>query len=229
MECAMPDEVAADHSGIPMPPSEKKPLYDQLSKLLTSHLGLEMPAANVKLLGEVLGGAHRNEAKRPSRSGLIESLTELCDAAHKISNALVSGPILSWLAEARPDLHEKWPDHWVDNQDLAQAAEAALLLVPKGGGRTRSATPREISPRATCALFVVEMFELSGKKRPSSSDAKAHAIAEALWLSSGGLPWTGHAKNLASWRRYFDETTKASPGYRDVLREFVRRRLSVRN
>jgi len=226
----MPDEVAADHSSILATLCEDKPpTYNDVSDLLLAQLGLEMPAVNVKLLGDILVGARRNEAKRPSRSDLTERITELRDAAHEISDALASPSILSWLAEARPDLYEKWPDHWAATQDLAQTAEAALLLVPKGKGRARSTTPREISPRATCALFVIEMFELSGKKLPPPTSARAHAIAEALWLASGGPPWTGHAKNLASWRRYFVESTEASPEYRQVLREFVRRRLSVRN
>jgi len=226
----MPDEVAADHSSILATLCEDKPpTYNDVSDLLLAQLGLEMPAVNVKLLGDILVGARRNEAKRPSRSDLTERITELRDAAHEISDALVSPPILSWLAEARPDLYEKWRDHWADTQDLAQTAEAALLLVPKGKGRARSTTPREISPRATCALFVIEMFELSGKKLPPPTSARAHAIAEALWLASGGPPWTGHAKNLASWRRYFVESTEASPGHRQVLRGFVRRRLSVLN
>jgi len=226
----MPDEVAADHSnGGAANAHLMPPTYKEVSKLLLAQLGLEMPAVNVRFLGEILVGAHRNEANRPSRSDLTERITKLRDAAHETNDALVSAPILSWLAEARPDLHEKWPDHWATTQDLAQAAEAALLLVPKGKGRARSATRREISPRATCALLVVELFELSGKKLPPPTNARAHTIAEALWLASGGLPWTGHAKNPASWRRYFLESREASPGYREVLREFVRRRLLVRN
>jgi hypothetical protein len=226
----MPDEVAGKHGGILMPPCEKKPsTYNEVSNLLLAQLGLEMPAVNVKLLGDVLVGARRNEAKRPSRPDLTKRITELRDAAHEISDALVSPPILSWLAEARPDLYEKWRDHRADTQDLAQTAEAALLLVPKGKGRARSATRREISSRATCALLVIELFELSGKKLPPPTSARAHAISEALWLASGGPPWTGHAKSLASWRRYFVESTEASPEHRQVLREFVRRRLSVRN
>jgi hypothetical protein len=225
MECAMPDEATADHSGILVTP----PTYKEVSNLLLDCLGLEMPAANVKLLGGVLVGARRNEASRPSRPDLTDRITKLRDAAREISDALASPPILSWLAEARPDLFEKWPDHLAATQDLIQAAEAAWGLVPKGRGRARSTTRREISPRATCALFVNEMFELAGRKRPATTSTRAHAIAEALWLASGGPPWTGHTKDPASWRRYFVETTEASPGYRQALREFARRRLTVRN
>ena len=219
MECAMPDEVAADHSGILVPPT-----YKEVSSLLLE-LGLEMPAANVKWLGDLLVSSRRNEASRPSRSDLTDRITKLRDAAREISDALALPPILSWLAEARPDLIEKWPDHWAATQDLIQAAEAAWRLVPKGRGRARSTTRREISPRATCAVFVNEMFGLAGRKRPAATNTRAHAIAEALWLASGGPPWTRHAKDPASWRRYFVEATEASPGYRQVLREFVRKRL----
>ena len=165
----MPDEAAADHSGIPVPP----PAYNKVSDLLLAHLGLKMPAANVKWLGEHLVSARRNEADRPSKPDLTERFTKLHDAAREISDALASPPILSWLAEARPDLYEKWWDHAASVRDLAQTAEAALLLVPKGKGRARSTTRREISPRATCALFVVEMFALSGRELPPPTNACA--------------------------------------------------------
>jgi hypothetical protein len=141
---------------------------------------------------------------------------------------LVSPHVVSRLAAGDRSFLAKWPDCWTDMAHLHQAAEAALLTIPKGKGRARSATPEEISARATCALLVAELFELSGRRLPQPNNARAHAIAEELWLASGGPPWTGHAKNLASWRPYFFEITRASPGYRQILRSFVRTRLGTK-
>jgi hypothetical protein len=224
----MPDEVAADHSGILVPPREKRPpTYNEVSNLLLARLGLEMPAATVEWFGKVLVSARRNEESRPSKPGMTGRITRLRDAALEISEALVSPPVLNRLAAGDRSFLAKWPDCWVDVEHVHQAAEAALLTIPKRKGRGRSATPEEISPRATCALLVAELLELSGHKRPRPTNAGAHAITDALWLASGGDPWTGHAKNLASWRPYFREITKASPGYRQALRAFVRMRLST--
>jgi hypothetical protein len=224
----MSDEVAADHSGIPMPSLEKKPsAYNEVSNLLLARLGLEMPTANVQWLGEVLVSARRNEANRPSKPSLTKQITQLRDAARDVREALASQYILSRLAARDRGFLEKWSDIWTDMVDLHNTAEAALLTIPKKKGRARSATPEEISPRATCALLVADLFELSGHKRPRPTNAGAHAIAGALWLASGGDPWTGHAKNPASWRPYFHEITKASLGYRQALRAFVRMRLGL--
>jgi hypothetical protein len=221
----MPDEVTADHSGILEPPCEKKPpTYDEVSNLLLARLGLEMPAANVKLLGEILVTARRNEDNRPSKPSLTRQLTRLRDASLLIREALESPPLLSRLHVGDPSFLTKHPDYWTDMGQLHQGAEAALLTIPRGKGRTRSATPEEISPRANCALLVAELFELAGRERPRPNSPRAHLIAEAFWLASGGPPWTGHAKNLASWRPYFQEVTRASLGYRQALRELVRLR-----
>jgi hypothetical protein len=224
----MPDEVGADHSGIPVPPREKKPsTYNEVSNLLLARLGLEMAAATIEWFGKILVSARSDEAKRPNRPGLTRQITRLRDAALEISEALVSPPVVSRLVAGDRSFLAKLPDCWADIVDLRQAAEAALSTIPKGKGRTRSATPEEISPRATCALLVAELFEVSGKERPKPTNAGAQAIAEALWLASGGDPWTGHAKNLESWRRYFREIARASEGYRQAIRAFVRMRLGT--
>jgi hypothetical protein len=220
----MPDEVAADHSSILATLCEDKPpTYNDVSDLLLAQLGLEMPAVNVKLLGDILVGARRNEAKRPSRSDLTERITELRDAAHEISDALASPSILSWLAEARPDLYEKWPDHWAATQDLAQTAEAALLLVPKGKGRARSTTPREISPRATCALFVIEMFELSGKKTPSTDECQSpcdrRGIVAGFWWTALDWPREKSSQLATIFCREHGGISRAPPGSTRVCKE----------
>jgi hypothetical protein len=206
----MSDEVAAKYSGV--------------SKLLSDQLGLKMAAANFKLLDAILVSARQNEDNRPNKPSLTRQITEALAAAIKMGEALASPPVLSWLKAADPGFLAKQPDYWSDIVELQQTFEAALLITPKGRGRARSATPEEISPRATCALLVAELFELAGQERPRPRNATAHTIAEALWLASGGPPWPGHAKDLASWRPYFDEMKRASLDYRQVLRSLVRTR-----
>lgn len=213
----MPNEVVANHSGIVVPP----PAYNEVSELLLAQLGLKMPAANVEVLFKILGSAHRNETERPSKPSLAEQLTRLRDNALGVQQALASSPILHWLNKADPELLAKQLDYWTDMDKVWQAAETAVLMTPKEG-RGRSATPEEISPRAVCALLVAELFELSGQEQPRPTTRKAHAIADVLWRASGGRPWTG--QDLASWRRYFGEMTRARPEYRQALRSLVRMR-----
>jgi hypothetical protein len=217
----MPDEVAGDHSEIPVA------RFEEVSNLLLVQLGLKMPAINVKLLCKVLVGARANEANRPNKPGMTRIIARLRDAALEISTALESPHVLSRLAAGDRSFLAKWPDCWTDMAHVHQAAEAALLTIPRERG-ARSATPKEISARATCALLVALLFELSGKKWPRPTSARTHAVAEALSLASDGPAWVGHAKNLASWRPYFREISGASLEYQLALRTFVVIRLGTK-
>jgi hypothetical protein len=198
--------------------------YEDVANLLSNDLGLVMPAGNLESLGRVLANARSYEANQPSRPEMTKRIRRLHCATLEVREALESPHILSRLALGGQEFLEKWQDFWADMMTLNQVAEAALLTIPKGKGRTRSSTPQEISARAVCALIVSEIFEASSRKPPGSNNTKAHAIAEALWKASGGPSWTGHAKSLASWRPYFDEVGAASPIYRQTLRVIVRRR-----
>jgi hypothetical protein len=198
--------------------------YEDVANLLSNDLGLAMPAGNLESLGRVLANARSYEANQPSRPEMTKRIRRLHCATLEVREALESPHILSRLALGGHGFLEKMPDYWADMMTLNQIAEAALLTIPKGKGRTRPSTPKEISPRAVCALVVSEFFEASCRRPPGSNNTKAHAIAEALWKVSGGPSWTGHAKSRASWRPYFDEVGAASPIYRQALRVIVRRR-----
>lgn len=223
----MPDEVVPVHSNILAAQHEAKPpTYNEVSNLLLTHLRLKMSEANVRLLCEVLVSARRNEANRPNRPGLTKQITRVRDATRVVQRALVSEPVLNRLRAGDPSFLAKWPDYWACVTDIDRTTEAGLATIPKKG-RARSATPEEISPRANCSLLVTELFGLSGHEHPRPTNTKAQTIAEALWRASGGPPWTGHAKNLASWRPYFREMTRASEGYRQALRSLVQMRLGT--
>ena len=190
-------------------------------------------------------GLHRRLVMRqPTRSEMIELLSEMEDAVWLLSYAISNNPIREYLENSHLGPIGNAARLESDLGDLAlriaAAKDSPTLSSKKGGakpGPGKAMPPDAPTPYVYCAAMIAEAWKFVHEDYPAARNQEAAAAADALWNLSKiayGADAANDERNewgtdkLNGWRPHFKAALAQRPVMGNMHDEYVRHmRLAV--